>query len=175
MEMVAARARISKNSLYREYPSKAALFAAVISDWVDRGHDAMRPHTAALLDASDTAAGFQRLARVLQAAVLSPPVLQMRTLIASEAPRFPEVAADYVERSWNRNLEMLADAFAVLAQRGYLGSIDAKVAAEQFTWLAIASPLNRLTLEAGAYSYGEADLDLIAREAVATFMTRFGA
>jgi len=37
-----------------------------------------------------------RLARVLRAGLLSQPVLQMRTLVAAEARRFPEVAADYV-------------------------------------------------------------------------------
>src|SRR5579863_3166766 len=110
MDAVAAEARISKQSLYRDYPSKDALYSAVVKDWVDRGYDAMRPHATALSEAPEAQDGLLRLAHVLQAGLLSPPVLQMRTLIASEAPRCPDVAADYVMRSWTRNITMLADA-----------------------------------------------------------------
>lgn len=174
MDAIAAGARISKQTLYRQYPSKDGLFAAVVRDWVDRGHDAMRPHTRALLEAPDLREGLLALARVLQAGVLSPPVLQMRTLIAAEADRFPEVAADYVARSWNRNQGLLADALVELAAQGRLDLARADVAAEQFTWLALAAPLNRLTLQAGAQPYSREELDAVAVEAVTTFLSRFG-
>ncbi|MEX5719052.1 TetR/AcrR family transcriptional regulator [Geodermatophilus maliterrae] len=174
MDAVAAGARISKQTLYRQYASKDALFAAVVRDWVDRGHDAMRPHTRALLAAPDLREGLLRLARVLQAGVLSTPVLQMRTLVAAEAERFPEVAADYVARSWDRNQRLLAEALAELAARGQLDVDDAGIAAEQFTWLALAAPLNRLTLQAGAQPSVDQDLEVIATEAVTTFLSRFG-
>ena len=89
MDVIAGAARISKNSLYRQYASKDALYAAVVADWVDRGRDAMRPHTDALVEAPDTVAELGRLARTIQAAVLSPTVRQMRTLVAAEATRLP--------------------------------------------------------------------------------------
>lgn len=174
MDAVAARARISKQTLYRQYPAKGALFAAVVRDWVDRGHDAMRPHTSALLEATDTREGLLRLARVLQAGVLSGPVLQMRTLVAAEADRFPEVAADYVTRSWERNQRLLGETLAVLAGRQQLTVEKSDVAAEQFTWLVLGAPLNRLTLQAGAQPYDDETLEIIATEAVATFLSRFG-
>ena len=174
MDAVAARARISKQTLYRQYPSKDALFAAVVRDWVDRGHDAMRPHTEALLRASSAREGLLRLAHVLQAGVLSTPVLQMRTLVAAEAERFPAVAADYVTRSWDRNQRLLAEALAELAARGSLRIEDPDLAAEQFTWLVLAAPLNRLTLQGAAQPYGEEALAAIASEAVTTFLSRFG-
>jgi TetR/AcrR family transcriptional repressor of mexJK operon len=174
MDAVAAAARISKNSLYREFPSKGLLYAVVVTDWVDRGRDAMRPHTEVLAAAQDTEAALRDFARVLQAAILSPPVLQMRTLVAAEAPLFPEVARDYVTRSWDRNLDTLADAFRRLAERGAIVTDAPHTAAEQFTWLAIAAPLNRLTLQADAEHVRPAELDRIADEAVATFLARFG-
>ena len=173
MEAIASAARISKNSLYREYASKDALYAAVIADWVERGRDAMRPHTEALAAATDTVEALRRLARSIQAAVLSPPVRQMRALVAAESARFPEIATDYVKRSWERNIQSLADAFAVLAARGMITTDVPLVAAEQFTWLAVAAPLNRMTLDAGANPYTQGELDVIADEAVATFVARF--
>jgi hypothetical protein len=48
------------------------------------------------------------------------------------------------------------------------------VAAEQFTWLVLAAPLNRLTLGATAPAQGAPDLDELADEAVTTFLSRFG-
>lgn len=55
---------------------------------------------------------------MLQAGPLSPPALQMRTLIAAEAHRFPDVAAGYITRSWTRNPRMLAEALGALTARG---------------------------------------------------------
>lgn len=175
MEAVANAARISKSSLYREYASKDALFAAVVTDWVDRGRDAMAPTVAALLAADDVRVALRALARGLQDAVLSPPVLQMRTLVAAEASRFPDIAADYVARSWERNIGILGAAFAELAKRGAIRTDAPEVAAEQFTWLALAAPLNRLTLRAGAGRDPVDRLEAIADEAVATFLARYGA
>jgi AcrR family transcriptional regulator len=174
MDAVAAQARISKQSLYRDYPSKDALYAAVVRDWVDRGYDAMRPHATALAQARQVRQGLLGLARVLQAGLLSPPVLQMRTLIAAEANRFPDVAADYVSRSWTRNIRMLADALGVLSSRGLLQIDDPDVAAEQLTWLVVAAPLNRLTLQAGAHPYTAEELDALAVQGIATFLSRYG-
>lgn len=173
MAEIARAARISKNSLYREYASKDVLYAAVVTDWVDRGRDAMRPHTEALVTAPDTVDELRRLAHTIQAAVLSPSVRQMRALVAAESTRFPEVATDYVRRSWERNIQSLADAFAVLAERGAISTDAPFLAAEQFTWLAVAAPLNRMTLDAGALPYTQSELEAIADEAVATFVSRF--
>lgn len=174
MDAVAAQAHISKQSLYRDYPSKDALYSAVVRDWVDRGYDAMRPHTIALAETHEAHQGLLGLARVLQAGLLSPPVLQMRTLIAAEARRFPDVAADYVTRSWTRNIRMLAEALSALTARGLLRTDDPDLAAEQLTWLVVAAPLNRLTLQAGAHPYRNDELQAIATQGVATFMSRYG-
>ncbi|MET3806656.1 TetR/AcrR family transcriptional repressor of mexJK operon [Nakamurella sp. UYEF19] len=174
MDAVAMDAHISKQSLYRQYPSKDALYSAVVRDWVERGYDAMRPHTTALTEADGAREGLLVLARVLQAGLLSPPVLQMRTLIAAEAQRFPDVASDYVTRSWTRNIHILAEALSALAARGLLRIEDPELAAEQLTWLVVAAPLNRLTLQTGTNSYGEAELEAVAKEGVATFLSRYG-
>jgi TetR/AcrR family transcriptional repressor of mexJK operon len=173
MDAVAARARISKQTLYRQYPSKEVLYSAVVRDWVDRGHDAMRPHVEALVAAPDLAQGLRRLAGVLQAGVLSAPVRQMRALIATLAEHLPDVAADYLDRSWERNQQHLADAFETLTARGSLSTPEPALAAEQFTWLVLAAPLNRLTLQPDRLADPQ-ELAKVATEAVTTFLCRFG-
>lgn len=173
MDAVAAQAKISKQTLYRQYPSKDELYAAVVRDWVDRGRDAMAPHLAQLRDTTDVRAGLLDLARILHAGVLSGPVLGMRTLVAAEAGRFPAVAEDYVHRSWDRNQALLADALRHLGTRELLRLGDPEVAAEQLTWLVLAAPLNRLTLTGGAAQYSPDELEAIAQEAVTTFLDRY--
>ena len=174
MDGVAAQAHISKASLYRDYPSKDALYAAVVRDWVDRGFDAMSPHITELAETGQARVGLLGFARVLQTGLLSPAVLAMRTLIAAEALRFPDIAADYVTRSWTRNIRMLAEALSVLSARGLLRIDDPGVAAEQLTWLVVAAPLNRLTLQAGAHPYTADELQSLATQGITTFLSRYG-
>ncbi|MBU3061727.1 TetR/AcrR family transcriptional regulator [Nocardia sp. NEAU-G5] len=171
MDAVAANSGVSKQTLYRTYRSKDLLFAAVVRDWVDRGYDALRPHALALLNSTDIVGDLYRLATVLQAGILSAEVMQMRTLVATQAASFPDVARDYVARSWNRNINTLAEVLAELTERGELRIEHPRVAAEQFVWLAIGAPLNRLSL-CGDRIHDD-DLSLVAREAVATFLGRY--
>jgi TetR/AcrR family transcriptional repressor of mexJK operon len=51
---------------------------------------------------------------------------------------------------------------------------DADVAAEQFTWLVLAAPLNRVTLQPDTDSVPEDQLERIATEAVTTSLSRYG-
>ncbi|GAA1659158.1 TetR/AcrR family transcriptional regulator [Glycomyces endophyticus] len=146
MDAVAARARISKASLYREHPSKDALFAAVVRAWADAGRDAMRPHLDRLTAGADTRADLTALAEVMRAGILSPAVLGMRRLVTGEARRLPHVAAGYLEHSWERNIRALAAALETLGDQGRLDVPDPLAAADQLTWLVIGSPLNRLLL-----------------------------
>lgn len=174
MDAIAARAGISKQTLYSAYPSKDELYEAVVRDWIEQGYEALRPHTLALRDAANVRDGLQRLATVLQAGILSRPVLQMRTLVVAESDSFPDVAADYVTRSWDRNVGILAETLTVLTRRDLLVIDDPDLAAEQFVWLVVGAPLNRLSLGGKSHGYTARRLQHIANEAVATFLSRYG-
>jgi len=173
MDTVAARARISKASLYREHASKDALFEAVVLDWAAQGRDAMRPHLQRLLAAADLRDGLLTLATTIQAAVLDPDVLRMRRLVAAEAARFPDVADRYIESSWNRNISALGDALAELHTRGSLHVDDPQLAAHQLTWLSVGGPLNQQTLRGQDDAPERAQLDAIAAAAADTFLARY--
>ena len=146
MQEVATRARISKTSLYREHASKDELFSAVVEDWAAQGRDAMRPYLEGLLAACDLHRAFVDLATILQTAVLSSDVIQMRRLVAAESDRFPETAAAYLADSWTSNINALADAITTLATSRDLHVADPWLAAHQFTWTAVGAPLNAQTI-----------------------------
>jgi TetR/AcrR family transcriptional repressor of mexJK operon len=109
----------------------------------------------------------------MQAGILSPDVLRMRRLVAGEAARFPDVAAGYVADSWDRNIADLGTAFAELVRRDRIRTDAPLTAAQQFTWLAVAAPLNDRTLRGDDTTPPAADLDTIARAAVDTFLARY--
>jgi TetR/AcrR family transcriptional repressor of mexJK operon len=146
MDEVAARARISKSSLYREHRSKSALYAAVVSDWAASGRDAMRPALDRLSDDSDVERGLTQLAEAMLRAMLSPVVVEMRRLVVNEAKSQPQVAGAYLKESWDRNIAGLAEALEGMHHRGRLSIDDARAAAEDFTWLVVGSPLNSALL-----------------------------
>lgn len=90
----------------------------------------------------------------------------------ARAIRLPEVAADYLERSWERNINALAEALAALDDRGLLRLRDPFAAADQLTWLVIGSPLNRRLLTGS--DTAEAP-DAPVDDAVDLFLARYGA
>lgn len=173
MDAVAASAKISKQTLYAQYPSKGSLYTAVVRDWVGQGRDAMAPHVRALLDADDLKAALLRLAGALQTGILSEPVLKMRAMVAAEAGTHPETATDYMHRSWDSNINLLAGALAELSRSGALDIDDPAMAAEQFVWLAVGAPLNRLELTAAKDGYGPERLTQVAGQGVQTFLSRY--
>lgn len=150
MDEIAARARISKASLYREHPSKAGLFAAVVEQWADAGRDAVRPALDRLEAAEDVRDGLRTWAQTLRAAILAAPVMEMRRLVTAEAARLPEVGATYLHKSWIRNIGDLAATLRTLEARGLLRVPDPAAAAEQLTWLVVGAPLNARMLDATA-------------------------
>ncbi|MDX6324268.1 MAG: hypothetical protein QOK15_622, partial [Nocardioidaceae bacterium] len=165
-------------SLYAAYSSKDALFAAVVTDWVDQGHDALREPLSRLAAAEDVFESLSEFCRVLQSGILSPPVLAIRALVIAEADQFPDLAADYLDRSWNRHLDALAETLADLSGRDLLAVEEPHVAAAQLVWLVIGHPLNtRAFTSAGSVATGGESLapDRLVEEGVVTFLARYGA
>lgn len=91
MEQVAAAADISKGTLYARYPSKEALFTAVIEgsvrDWAQEAS-----HGDHLLT-DDIGQRLHHHARTIAAALQRPDVLGLQRLILSMRGRFPALAA----------------------------------------------------------------------------------
>lgn len=91
MEQVAAQARVSKGTLYARYPSKEALFVAVISASVKQwsAHAAQEDH----LLTDDIGQRLRHHAKTIARSLLEPDVQAMQRLILPIRSRFPELAA----------------------------------------------------------------------------------
>lgn len=138
MEAVAARAGITKPTLYQYFPSKDALFQAM-----------MAGKGAGMLDALVHPTGqgmvpdLLAFARRYAATVLDPPMLALARLVIGEVQRFPEIGRLYQAAGPD---QLFAGIVAYLdAQRaaGRLAFDDAAMAAEDFWGLILSGPRTR--------------------------------
>jgi TetR/AcrR family transcriptional repressor of mexJK operon len=172
MDEVAALAAVSKQTVYKHFADKEALFSEIVTGTVDAAGDRVHAEVLRLADSGDVEADLRDLARRQLALVMQPRVLQLRRLVIGEAGRFPELGRTFYERGPGRTLQALAAAFSRLAEQEKLRLDDAGLAAEHFNWLVMSIPLNQAMLLGDDE---QADLDRYADEGVRVFLAAYGA
>ncbi|WP_137702570.1 TetR/AcrR family transcriptional regulator [Marimonas lutisalis] len=168
---IARASGVSKATLYSYFPDKALLFMEVARAECDRMAVAARQEIdmdAPIREVLTMVAG--QLARFL----LSDFSQQMFRICVSERDRFPELARAYYESGPEMGRKQLEAGFQDAVARGELRIENPTLAAEQFADLA----KSRLWLRAvfGVQSqFSEDEIAEVAREAVDTFLARYGA
>ncbi len=173
---VAARASVSKQTLYKHFPDKQHLFAETILDTTIRVVDGLSGAVASTLqDARDVRQALRDLAADWLHGLLQPDVVRLRRLVIAEADRFPEVGRAWFDRGFSRALTILGEALQRLADRGLLRNLgDPALAAWQFAGLVMYQPMNQ-AMFAGTGGFPQAaQLDRIADSAVAMFLAAYG-
>ncbi|MEU6610160.1 TetR/AcrR family transcriptional regulator [Streptomyces shenzhenensis] len=141
VDAIAARAQVSKRTVYDHFGEKAAIFLCV----VERVNDALVSAVRAAIDEEltpgrdlrDALTAFGR--RVVTQTFPSSDYMTFRRLTSQQwsAPRLAEAVRDQPER-------MLEERFAVLAADGEIRTADPVVAARHFTALTIGLALDAL-------------------------------
>jgi TetR/AcrR family transcriptional regulator, mexJK operon transcriptional repressor len=173
---VAARASVSKQTLYKHFADKQHLFAEVILDTTVQVVDGLSNAVASTLeDAEDVRKALRDLADGFLRGLLQPDVLRLRRLVIAEADRFPEVGRAWFDRGFDRTLVILGEAMRRLADRGLLHNLsDPTLAAYQFAGLVLYQPMNQIMF-AGPDALPPADkLNRIADSAVEMFLATYG-
>ena len=173
---VAARASVSKQTLYKHFPDKQQLFAAVILDTTAQVVDGLSVVVAETLDdAQDVRKALRALADGLLRGLLQPDVLRLRRLVIAEADRFPEVGRAWYDRGFGPALAILGDALQRLAGRGFLRNLaDPTLAAYQFAGLVMYQPMNQAMFAGTDDIPTAAELSRIAESAVEVFLAAYG-
>ena len=176
MDDVAARAAVSKQTVYKHFADKQRLFTEVITSDVGRTEDTTEAQMAAMPDSTDVAADLRTFARWHLADVMQPGRLRLRRMLIGEAERFPELAQAWYATGPERSFAEFARWFAAWDRRGLLRVPDPMLAAQHFNWLVLSIPLNK----AMAYATDEplftpAELDRYADEAVRVFLAAYAA
>ena len=172
---VAARASVSKQTLYKHFADKQRLFAEVILNTTVNVVDGLSSAVANTLDdAQDVRQALRDLAEGFLRGLLQPDVLRLRRLVLAEADRFPDIGRAWFERGFDRTLVILGEAMQRLADRGLLHNLnDPTLAAYQFAGLVMYQPLNQVMF-AGTNALPPPDqLDRIADGAVDVFLARY--
>lgn len=171
IEMIAAKARVSKRTIYHRFEDKAALMTAVVRRLVD----SLRPPPGVpLMQGVTLEQKLQSLGLLILRAALTPKVLALQRLIVAESRRFPDLA-QAVTRSGGRQ-EAVGLICGLLLQEAGAPGLDeraARFAAEQFLQLITSQP------QARALGLGEpmsaAELDDWVRHCVALLLGGIGA
>jgi TetR/AcrR family transcriptional regulator, mexJK operon transcriptional repressor len=173
---VAARASVSKQTLYKHFTDKQHLFAEVILDTAVQVVDGLSAAVASTLDdAQDVRQALRDLADGYLRGLLQPDVVRLRRLVIAEADRFPEIGRAWFDRGFDRALVIMGEAMRRLADRGLLHNLsDPALAACQFAGLVMYQPMNQ-AMFAGTDAPQPAErLSRIADSAVDVFLAMYG-
>jgi TetR/AcrR family transcriptional repressor of mexJK operon len=173
MDEIAALAGVSKQTVYKHFADKERLFSEIVTGAVDAASDPVYEEVHRLQDSGDLEADLRDLARRQLTKVMQPRLLALRRLVIAEAGRFPELGRVFYERGPGRTIAALADTFERLAARGVLQIEDPQLAAAQFNWLIMSSPLNEAMLLGHEEPPSGAELDRHIRTGVRVFLAAY--
>ena len=168
MDGVAARAGVSKQTIYTHFAGKEALFADLVLANAGRVDDFIAAIAPTLTDSAGLEAGLRKLARRYLDFVSRPEDLRLRRLIIGEAGRFPELAREYYDRAPGRVYKALADAF-----RDALQTDRPMLAAQHFAWLTLGLPLDRGMFYPVEVAVDPSELNRLASEAARVFLAAY--
>ena len=174
MDEIAARAGVSKQTVYKQFADKERLFSEIVNGTVDEASDVVYRQVLDLDEQDDVESGLRALARRQLALVMDPKLLRLRRLVIGEATRFPELGRTFYARGPERTIATLAAAFERLAEQGRLDVADPQIAAAHFNWLVMSIPLNEAMLCGDDEPASPAELDRLADAGVRAFIGAYG-
>ena len=176
MDEVAARAAVSKQTVYKQFASKEALFVGIVQRLTGQASDRVQTGMNDPADAAQLAEELRGHADRLLTVALTPQLLQLRRLVIGEAVRFPELGKALYEGGPGRAIAGLATTLQRWAGRGLLTIADPLVAATQFNWLIMGEPVNRAMFHGdAAASMTPAERDAHIRAGIRLFLAAYPA
>jgi len=173
MDQVASKAAVSKQTVYKHFIDKEALFREVVTNVV-RARDS--GITAELVSPGEGSfqEGLRSFARHFLMGVMQPDVLKLRRLVIGEVARFPELGQAFYDLGPKRATEQLAAVLRQSAAQQGLALEDPVLAAEHLLWLILSIPLNQAMLLGDGVNFTDAVLDRYADEGVTAFLRAYG-
>ncbi|WP_127523139.1 TetR/AcrR family transcriptional regulator [Mesorhizobium sp. Z1-4] len=174
MDEIAALSEVSKQTVYKHFTSKEALFVEIVSSLTDRTGDAVHDEMPPLQEAGDVAAYLEAYGHRQLSIVLTPRIMQLRRLVIGEVSRFPELARVLYERGPQRAMDELAELFGQLSADGLLDVKDPAMAAVHFNWLVMAQALNQAMLLGDEAIPKPAEQRRAVKEGLGVFLAAYG-
>lgn len=132
MSSIAIKVGGSKSTLWTYFPSKCALFEAVIEDVIKEHGELLLIELSIDRDVFEVLAEF---GRVLMETLNSPLMLSLNRLVRGEAQRFPHLAKMFYDLGPQRAKDRLMSYVKAMMENGALRSGDPSVLVQQFIGL----------------------------------------
>jgi len=171
IEAIAARAGVSKVTLYSHYPNKAALFRAAVQREMERIEAAQRPQPGG--NPLPVADQLQAFGLGLMGFLTSKPAVDFYAVIAGELRRHGDLARIFYDHGPGQTRTNLAGLIAAAAHRGELLAAYPEQAAEELfgLWQGFSNFQLSLGIDADAI---RASLPERVARGVALFMRAYG-
>ncbi|GGT45665.1 TetR/AcrR family transcriptional regulator [Streptomyces kurssanovii] len=148
VEGIAARAGVGKQTIYRWWPSKAAVLLEAFLDMADQAAEAAGPGGYEIPDTGDLEADLRTVLRATVDEMNTPVYDAPARALAAEGVVNAEVGAQFVERLLEPQLQLYVTRLRAAQEAGQVRSgIDLRIALELFTgplahrWLLRTLPL----------------------------------
>ena len=166
---VARAANISTGTLFKHFPTKAALFGAIMAQmWeADPALDVPLP------PAGNPAAGLEAIGRDYAVKLRHPQTGPFFRVIIAETPRFPELGRALFDLGKMPYLERLYAYLRTEMAAGTLAVEDVSMAGQQFFGM-INGLIFWPRLLTTDLTIADAEVDTVIREAVLTVLARYG-
>jgi TetR/AcrR family transcriptional repressor of mexJK operon len=169
LEQVAAKAGVTKPTVYSHFGSKQGLLDAMIA----RHTDVRLQHFASRLHGrGDPRSDLMQFAEAFVTTVMSEEARAWQRLGTAESDRYPELGAAFFNSGPKRVFEALADYLRREKKAGRLTFPNAHRAAEQFLGMLVGMDLLRSLV--GQPKTTPAELKKRCRETVAVFLSAYG-
>jgi AcrR family transcriptional regulator len=142
MDDVAARAQVSKQTVYKHFGDKRRMFVDLLTGDMGGADAAVAELAEAVPVTEHLEEDLRQFARGYLAAVMQPHLIRLRRVVIGEAERFPELAAAWYASGPQQAYATFAGWFEILDRRGLLRVDDPVLAAQHFNWLVLSIPLN---------------------------------
>jgi TetR/AcrR family transcriptional repressor of mexJK operon len=170
LDHIAARAGVSKQTIYNHFADKESLFRAICAGLTTELMESLRPEKG--LD-EDPAVTLRRLGLAYLDLALRPSSLALHRLIIGETARFPELGRAIYNSGPARVVAELAEFLDSQTRAGRLQTPHPKVAAEQFLGMLIGH--NQLRALLGVADVRRATAARRVGSVVEAFMRAFAA
>lgn len=169
LQQIGKRADVSTATLFKRFPTKAALFEAMVEDFW-----AVPPPCPERALSENPAVGLRKMGVSYAMLLRSPDMQAIYRLIIAEAPRFPDLGRTVYEKAKGPFLKRLQEYLSLQAAAGRLVVDNIEMASEQF--LAIITGQSFWPELVGRGCGGtKADVEQVVEEAVKLMLARYAA
>lgn len=145
VDEVAARAGVSKATIYAHFASKDALFGAIICRRCDDQSEGLA--NLPVLEDQDARTILTAIGLRLMTLFLSPEVMGIYRMVIAEAPRHPELAKTWYEAGPLRGKQRVGEVFEQMKAQGLLDFPDTRHAVDAFIGMLRGECFHRVMIE----------------------------